>query len=65
MNTVIVHQDFLGFCTRLCLPQSFLERREVATKERSSLYFVQNLLFLVCGGCGESVNPPKLNIQEV
>ena len=56
-----------GFFANLPLPQNVLERREVATtrKERSSLYCVQTLQFLVCGGCGESVNPPKLNIQEV
>ena len=39
------------------MPKHFLERREVATKERKNLP--------VLWGCGESVNTPKLNIQEV
>ena len=30
-----------------------------------SLYCVQTSSFLFVSGCGESVNPPKLNIQEV
>ena len=53
--------------TNLSLSQNILERRvqKPPRKERStcSLYCVQTSSFL--WGCGESVNPPKLNIQEV
>ena len=34
---------------KLFLPRQFLERREVATKERSSLYCVQTSSFLFVG----------------
>ena len=47
--------DFTIFFTNLPLPQTFLERREVATKERKK-YCVQTSCLW---GCGESVNPPK------
>ena len=45
-----------GFKKNLPLPQNFLER--------SSLYFSKPLVSSLWG-CGESVHPPKLNIQEV
>ena len=53
--------------TNLPLPQAFLERRKVATKERKKeiACIVSKPLVSCLWGCGESVNPPKLNIQEV
>ena len=56
-----------GFFTNLPLPQNFLERREVATKERKKWpVLCPNSLVSCLWGCGESVNPPKSsNIQEV
>ena len=47
----------------LPLPRNCLERREVATKEVARI--VSKPLVSCLWGCGESVNPPKLNIQEV
>ena len=63
----VISQDFSqisGFYTNLPLPQQFLERREVATKERKTCIVSKPPVSYLCG-CGESVNPPKLNIQEV
>ena len=53
--------------TNLPLPQNFLERREVTTKERKkeAACIVSEPQVSCLWGCGESVNPPKLNIQEV
>ena len=49
-----------------CL-KNFLERGEVATKERKKevACIVSTPLVSCLWGCGESVNPPELNIQEV
>ena len=56
----VISQDFSRF-------PDFLERREVATKERKKevACIVSKPLASWLWGCGESVNPPKLNIQEV
>ena len=53
-----------GFFTNLPLPRNFLERREVATKERKWPVLCPDLVSCLWG-CGESVNLPKLNIQQV
>ena len=54
------------FFTNLPLLQHFLERWEVATKKRKEVACIVSKPLVSClWGCGESVNPPKLNIQEV
>ena len=63
--------DFrIFFFTNLPLPTNFLERWEVhvATKGKKEVACIVSTPLHVVSclwGCGESVNPPKLNIQEV
>ena len=55
-----------GFFTNVLLSQHFLERREVATTVKKEVAFIVSTPLVSClWRCGESVNPPKLNIQEV
>ena len=65
--------DFSGFFlnfrifSNLPLPHNFLERREVASHQgkKEVACIVSKPLVSCLWGCGDSVNPPKLNIQEV
>ena len=71
VNTLVNLQQacgFSGFCTNLPLPQHFLERREVATKERKKevgSVVSKPASFLFVGMWKVCINPTKLYIQEI
>ena len=66
MLTFLKHVISQDFYKNFPLPQKDLERREVAIKERNKFACIVSKPLVSClWGCGESVNPQKLNIQEV